>query len=313
MVGSYKQLLTKARRGGYAVGGFNINNLEIAQAVVRGAQECQSPVILQTSEGAVAYAGAHYLAAIAWTARHDADVPVVFHLDHGKDVDLVRWAITSGLYDSVMFDGSHLPFLENIKVTRQIVKLAHKRNVHVEAELGAIPGKEDLVEVSNQDAFFTDPDQAAEFVTKTGCDSLAVSVGTAHGAYKDKGIAGSVDMKRLAAIAEAVSIPLVLHGASAVNRSVVTRLGKTAAKLGGKGLVGAHGISAAQRKKAITHGVAKMNFDTDLRLAFTAELHKTILKNPDQFDPRKLLGPSRDAIQKTVVKTIGALGSSGKA
>ncbi len=313
MAATYASLLQKARKGGYAIGGFNINNMEIAQAVVEAAQELKSPVILQTSEGALDYAGVNYLAAIAWTANHISDVPVLLHLDHGKDVEVVKWVIKSGLYNSVMFDGSHLPFKENVKVTRQIVKMAHKRGMHVEAELGPIPGTEDKVSVSNADAFFTDPDQAAEFVKATECDSLAVSVGTAHGANKAKGIAGKIDMVRLGAIADMVSVPLVLHGASTVEAGAVKKFNAGSKALGGKGLKDAHGISWAQKKKAITLGVSKVNIDTDLRLAFAAELHKTVKQKPNEFDPRKMLGPTRAAMKKVVAKAITQMGSKGKA
>lgn len=296
-------ILPHARSHGYAVGAFNMNNLEIAQGIIEAAAESESPVVLQTSEGAIAYAGFHYLAAIAWVASQSADVPVVYHLDHGKDATLVKRAIASGYYTSVMYDGSSLSLKDNIRTTREIVKLAHRRGISVEAELGPIPGKEDTVDVANKDAFYTDPEQAAEFVEKTGCDALAISIGTAHGAYKHQGIAGKIDHKRLAAIAAVVSTPLVLHGASHVDARLAKKLG----------LSDAAGISTADTKRAITLGMSKINIDTDLRMAFTDALRGTLAKNPRELDPRHLLAPAREAIKKTVKESMKRFGCAGKA
>lgn len=294
-------ILPAARKGGYAIGAFNINNLEMCQGIVSAAIESHSPVIIQTSEGALQYAGMEYLAAIAWVAMESTDTPVVFHLDHGKNQDLVKLAIKTGFYSSVMYDGSSLPLKENIRTTREIVKLAHKKGMSVEAELGPIPGKEDLVDVKNGDAFFTDPGQAAQFVEETGCDALALSIGTAHGAFKQSATTGKLDLKRLAAIADAVTIPLVLHGASHVNTKLAKKLG----------LSKAGGISSADIKKAIALGISKINIDTDLRMAFTASLRSTINKNVREIDPRRLLGPSREAVKKAVKEKMKMFGCAG--
>ncbi len=314
MANVFTTLLRKARRGKYAVGAFNINNLEITQAIINAANEMRSPVILSTSEGAINYAGMEYLAAMVRVAKDQSQVPVVFHLDHGKNVELVKAAIRSGWYDSVMIDASSLPFKKNVHVTRSIVKMAHKKGIAVEAELGAIPGKEDLVDVKNKDAFFTDVDQAAEFVRMTGCDALAVSVGTAHGAFKATGIAGSLDLKRLRAIADTVEVPLVLHGASRVCKKLLNRLhGKCSVLKDCDWMRDAHGIATPQKKRAIALGVAKINIDTDLRLAFTVGLRETLLKDNRSIDPRKLLVKSKTMITDEVKKHIRIHGSEGKA
>lgn len=322
MLTALNSILPKARRGGYAVPAFNINNLEICQAVIDAAEALKSPVILQTSEGAIGYAGMEYLAAIARVAAKNASVPVVFHLDHGKNEKLVREAIHSGFYTSVMFDGSLLPFKQNVAHTRAIVKLAHARKMSVEAELGPIAGTEDLVSVREREAFFTDPAQAEIFVKETGCDALAVSIGTAHGAYKSSpplqggaggGSKSKLDLKRLAEIGKRVHIPLVLHGASSIGKKWINRLHKQCAKLGDcDRLVGAEGISLVEEKKAIKLGVAKINIDSDLRIAFTAGVRETILTNHSVFDPRKILGPARAAMTELVKEKIRAFGSVGK-
>ena len=310
MLVNLNKVLPKAHRGGYAVPAFNINNLEVCQAVMDAAEELQSPVILQTSEGALEYAGMENLAAIARIAAKNASVPVVFHLVHGKNEKLVREAIRSGLYTSVMFDGSLLPFKQNIARTRTIVKLAHARKMSVEAELGPIAGTEDLVSVREREAFFTDPAQAEQFVKETGCDALAVSIGTAHGAYKGP---AKLDLKRLAEIGKRVHIPLVLHGASGIDKKWLDRLHAECAKLGDcDRLAGAHGIPLAEEKKAIKLGIAKINIDSDLRIAFTASVREALLQEPHEFDPRKILGPARAAMTELAKEKIRAFGSSGK-
>ncbi len=307
-------ILPQARRGGYAVGAFNINNMEIAQAVIEVANEMGSPVVLQTSEGAIKYAGMGYLGAIARIAAEQSAVPVVFHLDHGKNIALVKAAIKSGLYSSVMIDASSLSFKKNVKTVAQIVKLAHKKNISVEAELGAIPGKEDEVDVKNKDAFYTDPEQVAEFVRLTGCDAVAVSVGTAHGAFKKVGIAGSLDLKRLKMISEAVKIPIVMHGASRVCKKLLNRLHNKCSVLRDcDWMKGAVGISTAQKKRAIKLGISKINIDTDLRLAFAVGIRETMLADNKSIDPRKLLAKSKTEMKKEVAKHIQIHGSVGKA
>ncbi len=313
MLKNLNHILPKARKRGYAVGAFNINNLETALAIIEAANEEKSPVILQTSEGAINYAGMDYLGAIAKVAAEKSKVPVVFHLDHGKNIDLVKVAIKSGLYGSVMIDASHLSFKKNVKAVRGIVKLAHRKGISVEAELGAIPGKEDLVSVKNKDAFFTDPEKVVKFMKLTGCDALAISVGTAHGAFKQTGIAGSLDLVRLKEISQVVKIPLVLHGASRVCKKLLNRLHTQCGLLKDcDWMKNAHGISTPQKKRAIKLGVAKINIDTDLRLAFAAGLRETIFSDKKSIDPRVLLEKSREMMKAEVKTHIKIHGSGGK-
>lgn len=314
MLTNLNTILPRARKGGYAVPAFNINNLEICQAVIDAAEALKSPVILQTSEGAIEYAGMEYLAVIAHVAAKNTRVPVVFHLDHGKNEKLVREAIHSGFYTSVMFDGSLLPFKQNVAHTRAIVKLAHACKMSVEAELGPIGGVEDLVSVKEREAFFTDPAQAEIFVKETDCDALAISIGTAHGAYKSRA-AGPIklDLKRLKEISERVNIPLVLHGASGISKKWLNRLHAGCAKLGDcDRLAGAHGIPLAEEKKAIKLGIAKINIDSDLRIAFTTGVREILLSNTHEFDPRKILGPARTLMTELAKEKIRAFESVGK-
>ncbi len=312
MLVNLNKILPKAQRGKYAVGAFNINNLEIAQAVIDAAEELKAPVILQTSEGAINYAGMDYLAMIAHIAAESTKVPVVFHLDHGKNFNLVMAAIDSGYYSSVMFDGSHHPLKENIKLTKKIVAKAHKKGISVEAELGRIFGKEDNISVEEKEVAFTDPAEATEFVKKTGIDALAVSIGTAHGANKFKG-KPKLDFKRLEAIKKSVKIPLVLHGASAVSKKMLTRLHKQCEQMKDcSRLEDAIGVPDSQAKKAIAHGITKINVDTDLRVAFTVAVRETLLKDHNVFDPRKIVGPARDLMTQTVMDKMKLLGCAGK-
>lgn len=302
-----KKMLAAANRGSYCIGAFNINNMEVLQGIVEAAVEEQSPVIVQTSQGAIEYGGMDLLGAMVHTVARDVDVPIAFHLDHGTNIDLVIEAIESGLYTSVMIDASRHPFEQNVQITRDIVKRAHKRQIYVEAELGAIPGKEDHVDVKNADAFFTDPDQAITFVKETGCDALAVSIGTKHGVHKFKGPA-KLDMKRLQSIKDAVRIPLVLHGASSIPKGLVN-----IAETYGADLKDARGVSSAQLKKAIKHGVNKINTDSDLRIAFSGAVDRHMTRNPNNMDPRKYLGDARTAVRKVVQKKMQLFGSSGRA
>lgn len=306
MLVTLEKVLKKADRGRYAVGAFNINNLEILQAIMDAAQAEQSPVIISTSEGAITYAGMQELGSLVHLAAKRAKVPVVFHLDHGKNYDLVVEAIKSGLYTSVMYDGSSLPYKENVRTTKRIVAMAHKRGISVEAELGAIAGIEDFVSVAQKDAHLTDPEQAKDFVERTGCDALAIAVGTSHGAYKFSGDS-KLDFKRLKAIDEMTSVPLVLHGASGIPaniKKICTRYGCEIAK--------AKGVADAHIKKAVSLGVRKVNIDSDLRIAFDAGVRKFLHENPEVFDPRKILGPAKELMTKVVRQKMRMLGCAGK-
>ena len=303
MFASTKRILQKAHRGNYAVPHFNINNMEICQGVVQAAVNLKSPIILATSEGAIKYAGMNFLHDIALTAARLASVPVAFHLDHGRDLDVIKKAIKIG-YSSVMFDGSHLPFKENIRITKKLVHLAHKKGISVEAELGTIGGTEDLVTARH--IVYTNPEEAVEFVDKTGCDFLAVAIGTSHGAFKFKGKA-SLRQDILKEVKKRTKMPLVLHGASGVPEKVVREAEKYGAKLSG-----VYGVPNGQIRKAITNGVNKINTDTDLRLAFDAAVRKFLKQKPKDFDPRHILGSARDNITKVAENRVKLFGSEGK-
>ena len=305
MLITLKQILEKADKGGYAVPAFNINNMEILQAIIRGALKMKSPVIIQTSEGAIKYAGMEYLSTMVQLAAK-VPVPVAFHLDHGKDLKIIKKAIEGG-YTSVMIDASTLPFRENVKKTKKVVGWAQKYRVSVEAELGAIEGVEDLVKVSEKEAFFTDPEQARRFVKETSCDALAISIGTAHGAHKFKG-KPKLDIKRLKRIDKLVKIPLVLHGASEVPQKYVRLANKCGAKL-----EKTKGVSDKWLGLAIKNGIRKVNIDTDLRLAFNAKVREVIKKEKKVFDPRKILGPASEEMQKMVEHKIMVCRSKNKA
>src|SRR3989338_3820853 len=307
MLVTLKTILSKAHRRGYAVGAFNINNLEICQAVMIAAEKMRSPVVLQTSEGAIDYAGMDYLAAIARLAAEKARISVVFHLDHGKDPKLVERAIKSGFYTSVMIDGSSHPYKENVRITKKIVAMAHRRGISVEAELGAIAGIEDFVSVSERDARFTNPEEAGRFVRETGCDALAVAIGTAHGAFKFKG-EPKLDIVRLKKIKAAARLPLVLHGASGVPADIK----RICAKYGCK-IAEARGVSDSLISAAVRGGINKINIDTDLRLAFTAGVRHALAKHPEGIDPRKVLGPAKELIQQVVMQKMKLFGCAGKA
>lgn len=299
-------MLQKAHKGGYAVGAFNVNNLEMVQGIMAAAVAEKAPVILQTSEGAIEYAGVESLFAMVREAAQ-AKVPVAFHLDHGKNERLVREMIKRGAHTSVMFDGSSLPFPQNVRATKAIVTMAHKKRIFVEAELGAIAGIEDFVSVTERDAHLTSPKQAAEFVKRTGCDALAVAVGTSHGAYKFKE-SSRLDIKRLQQIKEATRVPLVLHGASGIPLWLKRR-----ALAAGCHIEDAHGVSDEHIKKAIKAGINKINVDTDLRIAFTAAVREALAADTKNIDPRKYLAPARDLITKVVREKMRLFGCSGKA
>lgn len=306
MLVTLSTILQKAKRGHYAVGAFNVNNLEMIQAIMSAAELEKSPAIISTSEGAIEYAGMDELGTLVHLAAERSKRPVVFHLDHGKDVKLVERAIKSGWYTSVMFDGSSLPFKENIKTTKRLVEMAHKKGISVEAELGAIAGIEDFVSVEARDAHFTNPEQAAEFVEKTGCDALAIAIGTSHGAYKFKE-ASALDFKRLAAIRSIIKIPLVLHGASGIPANIK----KICINHGCK-IEDAKGVSDAHIRKAVSLGINKINIDSDLRIAFDAGVRKFLAENPEVIDPRKILGPAKELITQVVRQKMKMLGCSNK-
>lgn len=304
MLKSNKQLLDAADRGHYAVGAFNISNMELLQAVVRAAERQRSPAIIQTTEGAVEYAGLRYLRDLFFSADEQTWVPLSMHLDHGRDLNIIRYAIRAR-YTSVMFDGSHLPFEKNIALTKRVVQWAHRKGVSVEAELGTIGGAED--KVSARHILATDPDAAVEFVKRTGCDALAIAIGTSHGAYKFAG-KSHLDIARLKTIKQKLKMPLVLHGASGVPDYIIERAEKYGARLGHP-----KGVSDASIRAAIKAGINKINIDSDLRLAFDAGIRQVLKTRPDVFDPRKILGPARDLIQGVVERKMRLFGSAGKA
>ncbi|MFC1598890.1 class II fructose-1,6-bisphosphate aldolase [Patescibacteria group bacterium] len=304
MLVTTKSILNKAQKGNYAIGAFNTNNLEITQAIIAAAIETKSPVIIQTSEGAIEYAGLEYIYNIMKIASK-APVPVAIHLDHGKKLEIIKKCIDIG-YTSVMIDGSSFEYKENIKTTKKVVAMAKKKNVSVEAELGAIAGIEDFVSVEAKDALLTNPQQAAEFVKKTNCDSLAIAIGTAHGIHKFTG-EPHLDLNRLKEINKLVKIPLVLHGASEVDK----RMLNLAIKFGAK-IKKAKGVNDALMKKCVKYGVNKVNTDTDLRLAFDAGIREIIKTKPEVFDPRKILQPAKEYIKQIVKERIIVLGSKNK-
>ncbi len=302
-----KEMFAKAYEGGYAIGAFNVNNMEIIQGIVEAAEEERAPLILQISKGARKYARHEYLMKLIEAALEISDLPIAVHLDHGDSFELCKSCIDGG-FTSVMIDGSHLPFEENVALTKKVVEYAHARGIPVEAELGKLAGVEEHVSVDERDAVFTNPDQAREFVERTGCDSLAVAIGTSHGAYKFKG-EPRLDFERLKAIEERLpGFPLVLHGASSVLQEFVDLCNKY-----GGALPGAKGVPEEMISRAVKGGVCKVNIDTDLRLAMTATIRKEFAENPANFDPRLYLGPARQAIKEMVRHKLHVLGCNGKA
>ena len=277
-----KEVLDAANDGGYAVGAFNINNMEISQAIVSTASEMNAPVILAASQGAIEYAGIEYIEALAKTAAASTDVPVTLHLDHGTDFNVILQCIRHG-FTSVMIDGSKLPFEENVAITKKVVNVAHPCGLSVEAELGRLVGVEDQISVSERDAVFTDSEEAVQFVEETEVDSLAIAIGSAHGIYKGE---PKLDFERLEKIDKKVDIPLVLHGASGIPEDSIVR--------------------------AVKLGINKINIDTELRLTFRDAVRKVVTES-DVYDPRKICGPARDAIKEVVRYKIGIFGSENKA
>ena len=304
MLVTNKELLQRAKREAYAVGAFNIQNLESLLAVVEAAEEERSPVIVAVTPGAIKYGGLNYLARLVKTAAETSPVPMSLHLDHGEDVETVKKCLEAG-FTSVMIDGSHLKFEENIALTKRVVDIAHPKGVSVEGELGRLAGIEEKT-VEEREAVLTDPKEAEEFVKRTGVDALAVSIGTSHGAYKFKG-EPQLDFERLRLIRERVNVPLVLHGASSVPRWIIEKATKYGAEL-----AGAKGIPEDHIKKAIALGITKINIDTDLRLAFTATVREVLANSPKEFDPRKILGPAKEAMKEVVKAKMRLFGSSGK-
>jgi fructose-bisphosphate aldolase class II len=302
---SARDILVPAREKGYAVGAFNTSDLEMSQAILEAASDLGAPVIVATSESAIEYAGYDNLRNIVGHLADELGVTAALHLDHGADLDAVVKCIRHG-WTSVMIDASKLEYQANVAATSEVVKIAHMAAVPVEAELGRLGGIEDKVNVAERDAFLTDPDQASEFTRRTGVDSLAVAIGTSHGAYKFKG-ESKLDIARLGEIANRVTIPLVLHGASGVPEDVLARAAKYGAKL-----PGAKGVSEDDIKAAIARGIAKINIDTDLRLAFTGAVREILMERPEVFDPRKLIGEGRKAIKDVVKRKIELFGSVGK-
>lgn len=278
-----KELLDKAEAGGYAVGAFNCNNMEIVQAIIQAAEAEKSPVIIQASQGAIKYAGLEYIVGLTRIAASQTAIPVALHLDHGTSFAQVMSCIRGG-FSSVMIDGSKLPLAENIALTQKVLEAARPVGVSVEAELGKIGGTEDDIFVSDREAYFTDPEEARQFVAETGVDSLAVAIGTAHGQYKGE---PNLDFARLEKIRELTRIPIVLHGSS--------------------------GVPEDQIRRAIQLGVRKVNIDTNIREAFVAAMRGVLAENPREIDPRKVLGPAREAAVAVIREKIRIFGSSGKA
>lgn len=278
-----KELLRAAEQGGYAVGAFNCNNMEIIQAIVQAAEEENSPVIVQASQGAIKYAGLEYITTLTKLAAEQTKVPVALHLDHGTSFEQVVKCIRHG-FTSVMIDGSVHPLSENIKLTNKVIEVARAAGVSVEAELGKIGGTEDDITVDERDATFTDPQEAKMFVDATGVDALAVAIGTAHGVYKGE---PKLDFERLKNIVALVDVPIVLHGSSGVPDEAI--------------------------KQAISLGVRKVNIDTNLREAFVKKARQMIEERPGEIDPRKILGPAKDAMKEIIKEKIRLFGSNGKA
>lgn len=283
MLVSGLDLMKHAHENNYAVGAFNVNNMEIVQAIIEAAEETQSPVILQASQGGLKYAGVEYIAEMSKVAARNASVPVAIHLDHGTDFVQIMKCIRNG-FTSVMIDASKHDLDQNIEVTKSIAEIAHAVGVSVEAELGKIGGTEDDITVSDRDATFTDPDEAERFVNETGVDFLAIAVGTAHGPYKGE---PKLDFDRIKAIKEKLNMPLVLHGSS--------------------------GVPEESIRKAVSLGINKINIDTDIRMAFTKGIKEFVEANPEAYDPRKIVGSAKAEMKAVIADKMRMFGSEGKA
>lgn len=305
-----KKMFEKAYAEGYAVGAFNVNNMEIVQGIIEAAKELKSPVILQVSAGARKYAGHNYLMKLVEAATLEADVPIALHLDHGADFETCKSCIDGG-FTSVMIDGSHHSFEDNIALTKKVVDYAHARGVVVEGELGQLAGVEDDVNVSAEDASYTRPEQVEEFVKRTGVDSLAIAIGTSHGAFKFK--PGQKPQLRFDILEEITKrlpgFPIVLHGASSVPQQFLEEINKY-----GGNMPGAIGIPEDMLRQAAKSAVCKINIDSDIRMAVTAAIRKHLALHPDHFDPRQYLLPARTAVKEMVAhKMRNVLGSEDKA
>ena len=302
-----KDMFKRAYDEGFAVGAFNVNNMEILQAIVEAAQAEKAPLILQVSAGARKYARHEYLVKLVEAAIETSDIPIALHLDHGDGFDICKQCVDGG-FTSVMIDGSRHPFEKNVEETKKVVEYAHSKGVSVEAELGKLAGVEDDVKVDAKDAIYTDPDEAKAFVEQTGCDSLAIAIGTSHGAYKFKS-EPKLDFDRLKKISELLpNFPIVLHGSSSVPQELV----EACNKFGGE-IPGARGVPEEMLSEAAKMAVCKVNIDTDLHLAMTSEIRRVMAEKPAEFDPRKYLGPGRDRIRELVMHKLRVLGASGKA
>ncbi|MDI9540105.1 MAG: class II fructose-1,6-bisphosphate aldolase [Bacillota bacterium] len=314
-----KEMFKKAYEGGYAIGAFNVNNMEIIQGITEAAKECNSPIILQVSKGARAYANRTYLVKLVEAAIIETGLPIVLHLDHGDSFEVCKECIDDG-FTSVMIDCSSLPFEENVRITKQVVDYAHPRGVVVEAELGTLAGVEDDVSVSREDSKYTKPEEVVEFVERTGCDSLAIAIGTSHGAFKftpeqctlneeGKLVPPPLRFDILEEIQEKLpGFPIVLHGSSSVPQEYVKMINEN----GGK-LKDAIGVPEEELRKAASMAVCKINIDSDLRLAMTGTIRKHFNDNPSHFDPRQYLKPARENIKEIVKhKIINVLGSDNK-
>ena len=315
-----KEMFEKAYKGGYAIGAFNVNNMEIIQGITEAAKECNAPVILQVSKGARAYANRTYLVKLVEAAVIENDIPICLHLDHGDSFETCKSCIDDG-FTSVMIDASSKSFEENIAITKQVVEYAHARGVVVEAELGTLAGVEDEVKVSAEDSSYTRPEDVQEFVERTGCDSLAIAIGTSHGAFKFKPEQCTRNEKGILVppplrfdILEEVQkrlpgFPIVLHGSSSVPQEFVKMVNEN----GGK-MPDAVGIPEEQLRKAATMAVCKINIDSDIRMAMTGTVRKYLNEHPEKFDPREYLKPARQAIKDMVAhKMVDVLGCNGKA
>ena len=305
-----KEMFRKAYEGGYAIGAFNVNNMEIIQGITEAAKEEQAPLILQVSSGARKYANHTYLMKLIEAAIIETDLPICVHLDHGDTFELCKSCIDGG-FTSVMIDGSHLSFEENIALTKRVVEYAHDHGVVVEGELGRLAGVEDEIKVSHEDSSYTDPEQVQEFVNSTGVDSLAIAIGTSHGAYKFK--PGTQPRLRFDILEEVErrlpGFPIVLHGASSVVPEFVKMINEN-----GGAMPDAIGVPEEMLRQAAKMSVCKINIDSDLRLAMTASIRQHMAEHPEDFDPRKYLKPAREAIKQVVKhKLTDVLGCSGKA
>lgn len=304
------EMFKKAYDGGYSIGAFNVNNMELVQGITEAAKDLSAPLILQVSKGARNYANHTYLVKLVEAALEETGLPIALHLDHGDTFELCKSCIDGG-FTSVMIDASSKPFEENIALTKQVVEYAHDHGVVVEAELGTLAGVEDEVNVSEEDSSYTRPDDVQEFVERTGCDSLAIAIGTSHGAYKFKpGTKPQLRFDILEDVSERLpGFPIVLHGSSSVPQYLVEKINKY-----GGNMPGAIGVPEDQLRKASQMAVCKINIDSDLRLAMTASIREFMAEHPDKFDPREYLKPARAAVKELVAhKITDVLGCNGKA